>query len=138
MDDVEVSEVSLEDLRTIAKELMQREDCAQEVQKYLEAGDYVCQGQQVLKATTTYVMEFDNRASAQASNKSNPSPQELGKTIQAHVDANAAVEGGRVLSGKGLYYGMKPAPRCMYLPGKHAMRPPVTTWQRLVNYLGFL
>ena len=49
LEDVEVLEVSLEQLAIIADELLKRETCDHEVRKYLEVGDYVCQGQQVLK-----------------------------------------------------------------------------------------
>jgi hypothetical protein len=135
LDDVEVAEVSLEELAIIAHELLQREACSRQVTESLRAGDYVCQGQQVLKATTMFSVAFKNTGAATVTNKN---IDERAKAIQAHVAADAKVEGDRIVSGRGLYYGIKLAPRCMYLPGGRAKRPPLTVWQRWLNAVGFL
>jgi hypothetical protein len=131
LDDVEVLEVSLEDLAIIATELMSRGTCGGEVQKYLEAGDYVCQGQQVLKATTIYTVTLDNVASGALKRTT--------ELIKFNYASDATLEGGKIIAGKNLYYGMKLTPRCMYLPNQSSKRPPVTSrWQRVSNYVPIL
>jgi hypothetical protein len=125
LNDVEVLEVSLEDLATIADELLKRESCLRVVKKYLEDGEYVCQGQQVVKATTTYTVAVDNVGTGHL--------QKAAELIKLNIASDARVEGDKVVSGKNLYYGMKLAPRCMYLPDRASRRPPVTWWQRALN-----
>jgi hypothetical protein len=127
LDDVEVLEVSLEQLAVIADELLKRETCDHEVKKYLEAGDYVCQGQQVLKATTRYTVAFDDTATAEGR------LERTAETIKLNFDSDARVEGGQIVSGKNLYYGMKLAPRCLYLPDQKSRRPPLSVWYRVAN-----
>jgi hypothetical protein len=125
LEDVEVLEVSLEQLAIIADESLKRETCDQAVRKYLEVGDYVCQGQQVLKATTKYTVAFDDTATGQL--------ERTAGVIKLAYDADARVEGGQIVSGKNLYYGMKLAPRCLYLPGERSRRPPLSFWYRIAN-----
>jgi hypothetical protein len=125
LEDVEVLEVSLEQLAVIADELLKRETCDQEVRKYLEVGDYVCQGQQVLKATTKYTVAFDDSSTGLL--------ERTAGMIKLAYDADARVEGEQIVSGKNLYYGMKLAPRCLYLPGERSRRPPLSFWYRITN-----
>jgi|SRR5580704_16560628 hypothetical protein len=127
LDDVEVLEVSLEQLAIIADELLKRETCDHEVRKYLEVGDYICQGQQVLKATTRYTVAFDDTATATGL------LDRTAEAIKLSFDSDARVEGGQIVSGKNLYYGMKLAPRCMYLPDQKSRRPPLSVWYRIAN-----
>jgi hypothetical protein len=117
--------VSLEQLAVIADELLKRDTCDHEVRKYLEVGDYVCQGQQVLKATTKYTVAFDDAATGLL--------ERTAGLINLAYDADARVEGGQIVSGKNLYYGMKLAPRCLYLPGERSRRPPLSSWYRIAN-----
>jgi hypothetical protein len=131
LDDVEVLEVSLEDLAIIANELMSRDTCDGEVRKYLEAGEYVCQGQQVLKATTIYTVALDNVASGGL--------KRTAELIKFNYASDATLEEGKIIAGKNLYYGMKLTPRCMFLQGQSSKRPPFTSrWQRVLNYVPML
>lgn len=125
LDDVEVLEVSLEDLAIIADELLHRGTCDHEVRKYLQEGDYICQGQQVLKATTKYTVAFDNTATGLLNRTA--------EVIKLTYDSDARFEGGQIISGKNLYYGMKLAPRCLYLPGQRSRQPPLSFWHRIAN-----
>jgi len=125
LDDVEVLEVSLEDLAIIADELLHRGTCDHEVRKYLEEGDYICQGQQVLKATTKYSVAFDDSAAGAL--------KRTAEVIKSTFDSDARFEGGQIISGKNLYYGMKLAPRCLYLPGQRSRRPPLNFWYRMAS-----
>jgi hypothetical protein len=130
IDDVEVLEVSLEDLAIIADELLHRGTCDQEVRRYLQEGDYVCQGQQVLKATTKYTVAFDNTATGLLNRTA--------EVIKLTYDSDARFEGGQIVSGKNLYYGMKLAPRCLYLPGQRSRRPPLSFWHRMADRFAVL
>ena len=125
LDDVAVLEVSLEQLAIIGDELLKRGTCDQVVRKYLEEGDYICQGQQVLKATTKYTVAFDDTATGLL--------KRTADLIKFSYDSDAKLEGGQIISGKNLYYGMKLAPRCLFLPGQKSRRPPLSSWNRVAN-----
>jgi hypothetical protein len=128
LDDVEVLEVSLEDLAIIADELMHRGSCDSVVRKYLEEGDTVCQGQQVLKATTIYSVALDNTGEGEL--------KRTAEVIKLNYASDATVEEGKIISGKNLYYGMKLTPRCMFLPGQSSKRPPsASRFLRLLDYV---
>jgi hypothetical protein len=133
LDDVQVYEVSLEELANIATELQERKSCTDQILQYLRAGDYVCQGQQVLLATASYTATIDDGATTSAS----MSAEELKNVIQAHVDPKARVTGTLKVGGEGLYYGMKLAPRCLALPGEVNKRSPHTWADRMMNRLGW-
>ncbi|SCB36050.1 hypothetical protein GA0061099_1005416 [Bradyrhizobium yuanmingense] len=127
LDDVQVLEISLEELAIIADELFQRESCDREVRRYLENGEYVCQGQRVLKASTRYVAAYDNTAAG--------SVQHTTDLIRNHFDPTVSVQGGQSVSGANLYFGMRLAPRCLsFKDAKRQPRPPLSLWNRLVNH----
>jgi hypothetical protein len=127
LDDVQVLEISLEDLSIIADELFHRESCDREVKRYLENGEYVCQGQRVLKASTKYVAAYDNTAAG--------SVEHTTDLIRNNFDPTVSIQGGQSVSGTNLYYGMKLAPRCLSLnDAKRQPRPPLSIWDRLVNH----
>jgi hypothetical protein len=128
LEDVSVLEVSIANLRTLAAELQSDSACADSIIEYLSAGEYVCQGQQVLKATTKYSIQTKRDAEGQAS-------QEIKSAVRATIDPNANFDGSSVTAGVGLYYGMRLAPRCMALKGKPVKRAPVTLMNRVLNFL---
>jgi len=127
LDDVQVLEVSLEDLAIIADELFHRESCDRVVRQYLENGEYVCQGQRVLKASTKYVAAYDNAATG--------SLEHTTDLIRNKIDPTVSIQGDQSISGANLYYGMKLAPRCLSLrDAVRQPRPPLSFWDRLVNH----
>lgn len=127
LDDVQVLEISLEDLSIIADELFHRASCDREVKRYLENGEYVCQIQRVLKASTKYVAAYDNTAAG--------SVEHTTDLIKNTFDPTVSIQGGQSVSGTNLYYGMKLAPRCLSLSdAKRQPRPPLSLWDRLVNH----
>jgi hypothetical protein len=131
LDDVQVYEVSLEELANISAELQQRKSCEDQIMQYLRAGDYVCQGQQVLLATASYTVTTNQGAETRIDTEA------LKNVIQAHVDPKARVTGTMRVGGEGLFYGMKLAPRCMALPGEVNKRPPLTWVDRMLNRIGW-
>jgi hypothetical protein len=58
--------------------------------------------------------------------------------ITANIDPNARLTGSTKVTGTGLYYGMKIAPRCMALRGQAPKRLVVTWQDRLLNAVGLL
>jgi hypothetical protein len=129
LEDVSVLEVSIANLRTLATEMQNDAACADSILEYLNAGENVCQGQQVLKATTKYLIQTKRAADGQAST------QELKAAVRATIDPNANFDGSTAKAGVGLYYGMRLAPRCMALKGEKIKRAPVSWLDRLLNML---
>jgi hypothetical protein len=128
LEDVSVLEVSIANLRTLAAEMQNDSACAESIVEYLSAGEYVCQGQQVLKATTKYSIQTKRDAEGHAS-------QEITSAVRATIDPNANFDGSSVKAGVGLYYGMRLAPRCMALKGKPVKRAPVTWINQVLNFI---
>jgi hypothetical protein len=128
LEDVSVLEVSIANLRTLAAELQKDAACADSIIEYLTAGEYICQGQQVLKATTKYSIQTKRTAAGSAAT-------ELRDAVRATIDPNAAVDGSTITTGIGLYYGMRLAPRCMALPGHRIERPPITWFNKILNFI---
>lgn len=65
--DVSVIEVSIADLRKIFIELQKDNECAESIKEYLRVREYVCQGQQVLKATAKYSIKTNRSTQGSAS-----------------------------------------------------------------------
>ncbi|HET9538320.1 MAG: hypothetical protein ABWY13_14420 [Mesorhizobium sp.] len=132
LDDVKVLEVSIEELSNIATELQKRPGCQASILEYLTAGEYVCQVQQVLMASANYTV------STEALAKGVGTLDAVLSAITANIDPNARLTGSTKVTGTGLYYGMKIAPRCMSLIGETPRRPPITWQDRLLNSVGLL
>jgi hypothetical protein len=126
LENVRIYEVALDDLAGIVEALQtERPLCARAIQNALEAGDYVCSGQQVLQASAKYTVKKDTKVSGSASG------QDARELIKAKIDPNAQETDETTMSGSDLYYGMKVAPTCMSLPGQPLRRLPMTwfEWQ---------
>jgi len=133
LDNVEVHEVSLEDLAIIAGELMLRPICAQQIAAFLRAGDFVCQGQEAFRASASYTASTDRSATTNAAAET----EALQAAIKAHVDPSASVKDTLKVAGQALYYGMKLARGCLALPGEAPRRPPLTWFDRTLNRFGY-
>lgn len=129
LEDVSVLEVSIANLRTIASELQKDEACAASVEDYLKAGQYICQGQQSLKATSKYSIRIKRSADAEVS------AQVLQDAVRATIDPKAEVDGSTVTAGVGLYYGIRLAPLCFSLPGNRPPPAPVSWRSRIMNWV---
>ena len=106
--------------------------CQASILEYLTAGEYVCQVQQVLMASANYTV------STEALAKGVGTLDAVLSAITANIDPNARLTGSTKVTGTGLYYGMKIAPRCMSLIGETPRRPPITWQDRLLNSVGLL
>jgi hypothetical protein len=131
LEKVKVLEVSIEELANIAGELQQRPGCQKQVIEYLTAGDYVCQVQQVLLASATYTVSTD--AAAQGAGSVNT--DDLHAAIKANIDPNASHAGTLKVTGDGLYYGMKFAPRCLALRGQIPPRLATNWYEKALVYV---
>ena len=130
LDDVKVLEVSIEELADIATELQKRPGCQSAILQYLKAGEYVCQVQQVLLASANY------KVSTEAIANGSGSLDRILQVINTSIDPNARITGSTKVTGTGLYYGMKIAPRCMSLIGHIPPRPPITWRDGMLNLFG--
>jgi hypothetical protein len=129
LEDVSVQEVSIANLRDINSDLQKNAACADSIGEYLKAGEHVCQGQQVLKATARYAIRTRRAVEGAAAAK-------LTEAVHATIDPKASVDGSTVTAGVGLFYGMRLAPLCMALPGQSLQRPPLSLLARVYNLLG--
>jgi hypothetical protein len=132
LEDVKVLEVSIEELANVAAELQKRPGCREAILEYLTAGEYVCQVQQVLMASASYTV------STEAMARGKGTLDAVLTAITANIDPNARLTGSTKVTGTGLYYGMKIAPRCMALRGQAPKRLVVTWQDRLLNAVGLL
>jgi hypothetical protein len=117
LENVSVLEVSIENLRVLSSELQKNPACADSIVDYLNAGEHICQGQQVLKATTKYAIHTKREVGGDL-------VATLRDAVRATIDPQASVDGATVTTGQGLFYGMRLAPRCMALPGQKLEPPP--------------
>jgi len=129
LEDVSVQEVSIASLRDLATALQKSTSCAESIGEYLRAGEHVCQGQQVLKATARYAIRTKREVAGSAAVK-------LREAVHATIDPRASIDGSTVTAGVGLFYGMRLAPLCMALPGRSLERPPLSLLARVYNWLG--
>jgi hypothetical protein len=128
LEEVSVLEISIANLRTIAAELQKDSSCANSILDYLSKGQYICQGQQVLRATSKYSIQ------TKKAGEGSVSARELRDAVRATIDPKANESGSTVISGEGLYYGMRLVPLCMGLNG-NLPHPPVTWFNRILNFL---
>jgi hypothetical protein len=125
--DVAVLEIPLERNEEIFVKLTSRKPCHDVVQRLLERGDLVCQGQAVLRATVEYRLVSSGSAEAVASL--------LGSTIKSALEGalktSIVFDDGRLVSGVNLHYGVRVNPICVTLPTDELPRhlPPVRSAQ---------
>jgi hypothetical protein len=125
--DVAVLEIPLERNEEIFVKLTSRKPCHDVVQRLLERGDLVCQGQAVLRATLEYRLVSGGSAEAVASL--------LGSTIKSALETalktSIVFDDGRLVSGVDLHYGVRVNPICVTLPTDELPRhlPPVRSAQ---------
>jgi hypothetical protein len=131
LENVSVLEVSIENLRSLSNTLQNKPGCGDSVVSYIHAGQHVCQGQQVLKATAKYTIRTKREVAGEIAAK-------LNEAVRATIDPKATMDGSTVTSGEGLFYGMRLAPLCMALDDKGVAPPPRprTGMARLLRRIG--
>jgi hypothetical protein len=129
LENVSVLEVSIANLRVLAGTLQKDSACADSVYDYLKAGLHICQGQQVLKATTKYSIQTKREVGGEV-------VAQLRDAVRATIDPQASVDGSTVTTGEGLFYGMRLAPLCMALPDQPNEGPPMPSKGGLLKRFG--
>lgn len=119
LEDVSVHEISIADLRMLSREMQKVEDCAAAIEQYLKAGKRVCQGQQGLKATARYSVRVKKGADTSAA------VDAIVAAVQATAEAKTDFDGSQLRLGVGLFYGMRLAPLCHFLPNTAPPEAPV-------------
>lgn len=125
--DVAVLEIPLAQNNEIFVKLTSQKPCHDVVQRLLERGDLVCQGQAVLRATVEYRLVTSGNADAVA--------ELVGTTIKSALEGalktSIAFEDGKLVSGVNLHYGVKVNPICVTLSTDEMPRqlPPVRSAQ---------
>jgi len=116
------------ELRGISERMVKNPDCNAEIERYLQARELICQGVAVLLASADYTLKTESSASSDGK----WSAGELGVVGEAlkesHIDTTATVikkdsfvstsgsantSAYQLVSGDGLYYGIKLDPICM-------------------------
>jgi hypothetical protein len=125
--DVAVVEIPLARNEEIFVKLTSQKPCHDVVQRLLERGDLVCQGQAVLRATVEYRLVTSGNAEAVA--------ELVGTAIKSALEGalktSIVFDDGKLVSGVNLHYGVKVNPICVTLPTEDVPRhlPPVRSAQ---------
>jgi hypothetical protein len=126
--DVAVVEIPVDQNEAIFAKLTSQKPCHDVVQRLLERGDLVCQGQAVLRATVEYRLVTSGSADAVA--------ELIGTAIKSALEGalktSIAYDDGRLVSGVNLHYGVKVNPICATLQTDELPRqipPPVRSAQ---------
>lgn len=125
--DVAVVEIPLARNEEIFVKLTSEKPCHDVVQRLLERGDLVCQGQAVLRATVEYRLVTSGGAEAAAELVGTAIKSALEGTLKTSI----AFQDGKLVSGVNLHYGVKVNPICVTLPTDEMPRhlPPVRSAQ---------
>ena len=133
--DVSVLEIPLEKNEEIFVRLTQRKSCRDVVDRLLENGELVCQGQSVLRATVEYQLVTKGGAEGEARLADIPSVE---AALEAAISTRVAFDNGRFVSGTALHYGVKVNPICVTRPTDREPRYlPRNDFDRLANFVRY-
>jgi hypothetical protein len=132
---VSVQEIPLDKNDEIFVKLTEREGCQRVIDRLLQEGEFVCQGQSVLLATVEYQLTAKASAGGNATIAPENAPS-IKAALEAAVNAKIEFDQGRFISGTGLHYGVKVNPTCVTRPTDRASRQlPKNNFDRLVNFV---
>jgi hypothetical protein len=140
LSDVHLYEIALGTNHKIYSQLMAQEDCNDAVVEYLNAGGYVCQGQQILEATVEYDLRLEGARTVGAGGQTNPTAVAKAIKVATHADTNAQVDeqSGRLVTGSALKYGIAMNPTCLTPLTGHFQRVlPRNGFDRFINFVKF-
>jgi hypothetical protein len=133
--DVSVLEIPLEKNEEIFVRLTQRKSCRDVVDRLLENGELVCQGQSVLRATVEYRLATKAGAESEARLADIPSVE---AALEAAISTRVAFDNGRFVSGTALHYGVKVNPICVTRPTDTEPRTlPRNKFDRLAHFVRY-
>ena len=134
--DVSVLEIPLEKNEEIFVKLTQRKSCRDVIDRLLESGELVCQGQSVLSATVEYqVVTKGNLGNSAELAKNVPAVKDA---LETALNASIAFDNGRLVSGTALHYGVKVNPICVTRSSDTEPRHlPRNDLERFANFVRF-
>jgi hypothetical protein len=108
---VSVQEIPLDKNDEIFVKLTEREGCQRVIDRLLQEGEFVCQGQSVLLATVEYQLTAKASAAGNATIAPENAPS-IKAALEAAVNAKIEFDQGRFISGTGLHYGKGKSDLC--------------------------
>jgi hypothetical protein len=139
LSDVVLEEIPLANNLRIMRKLMNDPDCKSQVRKYVEAGNYVCQGQKTLQATAQFKLGSD--VQDKLANEANLTPDEIKRVvkqaIESRINESLVIREDRVFaSSEPLKFGIQVNPTCLS-PGtaRFERTLPDTSFDRMVNFV---
>lgn len=140
LSDVHLYEIALGTNHRIYSQLMAQEDCNDAVVEYLNAGGYVCQGQQILEATVEYDLRLEDARTVGAGGEIGPTAVAKAIKVATHTNSNAQVDeqSGRLVTGSALKYGIAMNPTCLTPLTGHFQRVlPRNGFDQFINFIKF-
>jgi hypothetical protein len=140
LSDVRIYEIALGTNRKIYNKLMANDDCSNAVLEYINAGGYVCQGQQILEATVEYDLKLEGGRKIDAGGQADPTAVAKAIKVATHADTSAELDekSGRLVTGSALKYGIAMNPTCLSPLTGHFQRVlPRNTFDRVMNFVKF-
>ena len=118
---------------------MNKPECSAAALQELNSGGFVCQGQEILRATAEFKLDRDSQS--KLATRVDATPGKVNDALKAAVetqsDQSLVEREGRMLSGSALTYGVAMTP---FLAPKDARFPrvlPRSKWDRVVNFVLF-
>lgn len=115
LSDVHLYEIALNTNHKIYNKLLAQDDCSNAVLDYINAGGYVCQGQQILQATVEYDLKRVGESTMDGGAQTHPAAVAKAIKVATHADTNAQLEekSGRLVTVTALKYGIAMNPTCL-------------------------
>lgn len=140
LSDVRIYEIALGTNRRIYNKLMANDDCSNAVLEYINAGGYVCQGQQILEATVEYDLRLESGRTIGTGVQTDPNAVAKAIKVATSADTTAQLDekSGRLVTGSALKYGIAMNPTCLSpLTGRFQRVLPRNIFDRFVNFVKF-
>jgi len=137
---VHLYEIALGTNHKIYNKLMAQDDCNKAVLDYINAGGYVCQGQQILEATVEYDLKLEGGRTMDAGAQTDATAVARALKVATHAYTNAKLDehSGRLVTGTALKYGIAMNPTCLTpLTGRFRRVLPRSRFDRVMNFVKF-
>jgi hypothetical protein len=134
-----LKEIELGSSGLIYSKLMHKPECSDEANRELQAGGYVCQLQEILRATAAYQVDRDSESSLGGHSTPAPSQSDgVVRTAVAEAQSNESLTERQsgVFTGQELTYGVAMNPTC--LAPKDSRFPRILPRSRLDRAVNFV
>jgi hypothetical protein len=134
---VTVGEISSADLNGVFVELQKDPNCRNEVDRLLKLGEFVCQGQRILKASAQVGVNYSSDLMVNAEAKAEALEKVRG-TVSASLGGETKITNNQIRSGKDLHYGIRVREFCLARADGDPVRLPRTQvgwyWKRVKDW----